>query len=99
MYFQIEKENYQAQLQSLKSQVSPHFLFNNLDALASIIPVDPEKVLEYTHNLSHLYCYYFEIGQEDLISLKEELINLEAYQFYFYDLFVRAINDHTSLNY
>lgn len=77
----LEKENYQAQLQALKNQVSPHFLFNNLNVLASIIPEDSEKALEYTHSLSDLYRYYLRSAQEDLISLKEELKNLEAYQF------------------
>ena len=77
----LEKENYQAQLQALKSQVSPHFLFNNLNVLASIIPEDSEKALRYTHSLSDLYRYYLQSAQEDLITLEEELKNLNAFQF------------------
>lgn len=78
---QLEKENYQAQLQSLKNQVSPHFLFNSLNTLTSIIPQDSEKAVEYTHRLSDLYRYYLRSAQEDLIPLSEELKILEAYEF------------------
>jgi len=77
----LEKENYQAQLQGLKNQVNPHFLFNNLNVLASIIPEDSEKALEYTHNLSDLYRYYLRSAQENLITLEEEIKNLKAFQF------------------
>lgn len=77
----LEKENYQAQLKSLKNQVSPHFLFNSLNTLASIIPQDTEKAVEYTHRLSDLYRYYLRSAQEDLIPLSEEIKILQAYQF------------------
>lgn len=77
----LEKENYQAQLQGLKNQVSPHFLFNSLNTLTSIIPQNSEKAVEYTHRLSDLYRYYLRSAQEDLIVLSEELKILEAYQF------------------
>ncbi len=77
----LEKENYQAQLQALKNQVNPHFLFNNLNVLAAIIPEDSTKALTYTHNLSDLYRYYLQSAQKDLINLEEEIKNLEAYQF------------------
>lgn len=77
----LEKENYQAQLRALKNQLSPHFLFNNLNVLASIIPYDSQKALEYTHKLSDLYRHYLRTSEADLISLKEELAILEAYRY------------------
>lgn len=77
----LEKENYQARLKALKNQLSPHFLFNNLNVLASIIPYDSEKALEFTHKLSDLYRYYVQTSEEDLITLEEELEILEAYRY------------------
>lgn len=77
----LEKENYQAELQGLKNQVSPHFLFDSLNTLTSIIPRDSEKAVGYTHHLSDLYRYYLRSAKEDLIPLSEELKILEAYQY------------------
>ena len=94
----LEKENYQAQLQALKNQMSPHFLFNNLNVLASIIPYDTEKALEYTHRLSDLYRYYLRSAQEDLISLTEELKFIEAYRFLLQTRFGDQLNINLSIS-
>lgn len=79
--FKLQKEKYKAQLQTLKNQLSPHFLFNSLNVLTSIIPYDTPKSLEYTHRLSDLYHYFLQSGQEDIITLKKELELLAAYRF------------------
>ncbi len=57
----LQKENFQAQLQSLKSQVSPHFLFNSLNVLRSLIPQDTGKASEFTERLSDLYRAFLRI--------------------------------------
>lgn len=77
----LEKENYKAQLQLLKKQLSPHFLFNSLNVLTSLIPYDSEKALAYTHRLSDLYRYYSQFSEKEVISLNEELKIVDSYQY------------------
>lgn len=52
---QLKRENLQSQLSILKSQVNPHFLFNSLNTLTSIIPEEPEKAVDFVTNLSRVY--------------------------------------------
>ncbi len=51
----LMRENTQAQLEALKNQVNPHFLFNSLNTLASIIPEDPQLGVQFVENLSRVY--------------------------------------------
>ncbi|MCY2687970.1 sensor histidine kinase [Salinimicrobium sp. TH3] len=77
----LQKENFQAQLQSLKSQVSPHFLFNSLNVLRSLILQDPEKASDFTERLSDLYRAFLENSDQQLIPLKKELEVVKSYIF------------------
>jgi len=83
---QLEKEklikaNISSQLEGLKSQVNPHFLFNSLNTLASIIPEDQEKSVRYVNKLSKVYRYILEIGDKELVTVAEELNFLKSYTF------------------
>jgi len=77
----LQKENVQSQLEILKNQVKPHFLFNSLNTLASIIPDEPEMAVDYVQKLSKVYRYILEIKDKKLISLDEELTCIKAYLF------------------
>jgi sensor histidine kinase YesM len=76
---QLESENYKAQLQLLSDQLSPHFLFNSLNVLSSLIPRDPDKALHFTYKLSDLYRTYLRNTEKDLVTLSEEWEVVEAY--------------------
>lgn len=78
---QLRKENLQSQLSILKSQVNPHFLFNSLNTLTSIIPEEPEKAVDFVQNLSRVYRCILELKDEEVITLKEELTCVESYIF------------------
>ena len=65
----LQKENLQSQFETLKNQVNPHFLFNSLNVLASLISVDPEMAEQFTGRLSKIYRYVLEYKSEDLINL------------------------------
>ncbi|MCB0586091.1 MAG: histidine kinase [Phaeodactylibacter sp.] len=78
---QLKRENIESQLEGLKSQVNPHFLFNSLNTLTYIIPEDPEKAVQFVQKLSKVYRYILEIRDKKLITLKEELDFLHAYLF------------------
>ena len=78
---QLKRANVQAQLDTLKSQVNPHFLFNSLNTLSSIIPEDQPKAVDFVQKLSKVYRYILEIRDQEAISLEEELECLDAYCF------------------
>ena len=78
---QLRRENIQSQLEGLKNQVNPHFLFNSLNTLAYLIPEDEQRAVRFVQQLSKVYRYILEIRDMDLISLAEELDFLESYRF------------------
>jgi len=78
---QLEKANVQSQLEILKNQIKPHFLFNSLNTLATLIPEDSEQSVKYVESLAKVYRYILEIKDKKLISLHEELDCIQAYLF------------------
>ncbi len=77
----LKRQNVESQLEILKSQVQPHFLFNSLNTLASIIPEEPEVAVQYVQNLSKVYRYILEIKDKKLIPVYEEMKCVHAYLF------------------
>jgi LytS/YehU family sensor histidine kinase len=77
----LKRENIQTQLDSLKSQVNPHFLFNSLNTLAQLIPEDQDLAVQFVQKLSRSYRYILEINNRETISLKEELDFIQSYLF------------------
>lgn len=74
-------DNLGAQFELLKQQVNPHFLFNSLSTLKSMIEIEDEHAADFTQKLSDFYRFTLENRKEDLILLSEELHILEAYLF------------------
>jgi len=62
-----------AELEALRAKVNPHFLFNTLNSIASLIPVEPKKAEEMVQKLSSLFRYTLEASKHELMKLKEEL--------------------------
>ncbi|MBC7866875.1 MAG: histidine kinase [Gloeobacteraceae cyanobacterium ES-bin-316] len=77
----LKRENLTAQLNALRTQVNPHFLFNNLNTLSSIIPEDPQQAVDFVQQLSKVYRHILQVKDEKSIPLKEELDVLRAYAF------------------
>ncbi len=76
---QLEKEKAIAEFETLKHQVSPHFLFNSFNTLIQVIDEDKNKAIEYTQKLSDFYRSLISYRDIDLVPLKEELALLENY--------------------
>ncbi|WP_281765060.1 sensor histidine kinase [Neptunitalea lumnitzerae] len=70
-----------AELQALKLQIDPHFIFNNLSVLAEITRNDQEAGVLYAENFSKVYRYTLLNSKKDLIPLADELRFLEAYRY------------------
>jgi two-component system, LytTR family, sensor kinase len=77
----LKRENLHASLNALKTQVNPHFLFNNLNTLSSVIPENPQQAVDFVQQLSKVYRHILEVRDEPSILLKEELDVLKAYAF------------------
>jgi hypothetical protein len=78
---QLENENLQAQFAALKSQVNPHFLFNSLSILSSLVHVDADLSEQFIEQLSRAYRYTLEQREHDLVPLGTELDFIKAYTF------------------
>jgi PAS domain S-box-containing protein len=75
----VQKESLQSQFDVLKQQVNPHFLFNSLNVLTSLIKLDPDLAEKFSENLSKVYRYVLENKDNELVDLKTELQFLDAY--------------------
>ncbi len=77
----LKREQLALQYETLKSQVSPHFLFNNLNSLTSLISSNPEKAIDFVKKLSDVYRYVLDQKNQELVDLETELKFLESYVF------------------
>lgn len=78
---ELKKSYRQSQLFGLKSQVNPHFLFNSLNSLSSLIGEDEEKAGKFLDEMSKVYRYMLRNEDDQLVSLGVELNFIESYLF------------------
>lgn len=97
----IEKQQKENELKLLRGQLDPHFLFNNLNTLDSLIDTDSKKAKEYINRLSLIYRYLIRTKDAEVMELSKELEFAENYIFLIntrfskdYDFF---IENNTSL--
>jgi uncharacterized membrane protein len=76
---ELKNRQIRTQFEVLQNQMSPHFLFNSLNTLASIIPENTDTAVSFTENLSEVYRYILRNKERELVSLKEELEFVKAY--------------------
>lgn len=78
---QLQKERARAQLETLKNQISPHFLFNSLNALSSLIYLDEDKATRFVDELARIFRYVIDNRDCELVELKAELEFIKAFFF------------------
>ncbi len=88
----LKREQLVLQYETLKSQVNPHFLFNNLNSLTSLISTNPEKAIDFVKKLSEVYRYVLDQKDHELVDLKTELNFLESY------VYLQKIRFESNLN-
>ncbi|MCW3116696.1 MAG: hypothetical protein JWM28_778 [Chitinophagaceae bacterium] len=81
----------ETELQALKLQLDPHFVFNNLSVLSELILKDQQLGYDYTENFAKVYRYLLINSKKKLITLREELKFLDAYLFLININFLRRI--------
>jgi sensor histidine kinase YesM len=91
---QIVAKNQTAKFESLKNQLDPHFLFNSLNVLTSLISENPNQAEKFTTKLSKVYRYVLEQKDKDLIPIEEELKFAKSYM----DLLKMRFEDGINFN-
>lgn len=75
----LREENLRTQLDSLRMQLDPHFLFNNLNVLSSLIDSDPHTAQHFLDKFADVYRYVLQYKNEELVPLATELDFIESY--------------------
>lgn len=78
---ELKRINTQAHLQSIKNQVNPHFLFNNLNVLSSLVMTDNPDANKFIEEFSTVYRHILNAQEKELIELKTELDYIKPYIF------------------
>lgn len=76
---EIEKERTQAELQNLKSQLNPHFLFNTLNNIYALVALNPQQAQYALHSLSQLLRYVLYDNNQQMMPLSKELAFIRSY--------------------
>jgi LytS/YehU family sensor histidine kinase len=90
----LKREALQSQFESLKNQLSPHFLFNSLTALKILIKEAPDTAQNYVNSLSRALRYTLKSNEKQLVTLKDEMEFMESYLF----LIRMRFGDNLSIN-
>jgi len=77
----LRRQTTQSQLEVLKNQVNPHFLFNSLNTLLTLIPEDKQTAKKFTRKLGAVYQYILQYQNQELTTLEQEFNFIKAYLF------------------
>lgn len=75
----LQTDHLKMQYQQLKGQINPHFLFNSLNAMVSLINKDPHRATIYTKKLSEVYRYVLTHDLEDTVKVSDEIEFIRNY--------------------
>jgi len=78
---QLQREAMEAKFEALQSQINPHFLFNSLNVLVSLIRIDQKKAIDYTQKFSQIYRYILDTSTDKMVTLDREIFFIENYLF------------------
>lgn len=77
----MKKEALLSQYEVLKSQMNPHFFFNALNTLSTLIPEDPEIAVSFVQQLSRVFRYSLDYKEESTVTIETELKIVQSYLF------------------
>ena len=89
---QAQKAKSEMELKTLQQNIEPHFLFNNLNILSSLIEKNPEIANEFLDKMAQLYRYILHTSNAEIASLKEEIEFAENYLYLITNRFGAAYN-------
>ncbi|MGI8494811.1 MAG: sensor histidine kinase [Pyrinomonadaceae bacterium] len=88
--FQAQQAKTEMELKTLQQNIEPHFLFNNLNVLSSLIESNPQRANEFLEKLSELYRYILQTQTLETVALKDELEFARNYVFLLSERFGNA---------
>lgn len=92
-------KNLQSQYDALTNQINPHFFFNSLNGLTSLIRKDNEKgTIDYVNNLSDVFRYILQSNQKGLITLDEELKFVDSFKYMMEIRFAKKLKYNIAIN-
>ncbi|QCK15526.1 sensor histidine kinase [Mangrovivirga cuniculi] len=98
----LEKEMLEVQFDALRNQLNPHFLFNNLNALSSLISISPSRAESFVRKLSLIFRYLLQHNSKELVTIKEEVDfiknYLDLYKYRYGDALNYEININEDIN-
>lgn len=89
---ELKRISAQAQLQAIKNQVNPHFLFNNLNVLSSLVLLDSPDANKFIEEFAKVYRHILSSQQKELVQLQTELDFMQPYIFLLKKRFPESIN-------
>lgn len=95
---ELLRMNTQAQLQSIRSQINPHFLFNNLNVLSSLVLKDKEEANSFIEAFSKVYHYILRNQDKELIELQKEIEFLQPYVYLLQQRFPHSVELKTEID-
>lgn len=81
----------QTELENLRNQINPHFLFNSLNTLMNLIPKDPDRAMSYLNKLSKFYRYSVNKKDDTAVSINREVKNAKIYADLLHERFGNSI--------
>jgi two-component system, LytTR family, sensor kinase len=94
----FKKENAESRFETLMNQVNPHFLFNSLNTLSSLVYENQDIAAKYIRELSKVYRYVLENKDNELISLSIDLEFVKAYVYLFELRFTNMISFYFNID-
>jgi two-component system, LytTR family, sensor kinase len=88
---ELKRINSQAQLQAIKNQVNPHFLFNNLNVLSTLVMQESPEANKFIEEFSKVYRHVLSSSDQELITLQSELEFINPYIFLLQKRFPESI--------
>jgi len=80
--YKLKEENLNIQLKTLQDQINPHFLFNTLNTLSSLIRLENKSEgLKFVDDLANVYRYILESDKKELVDVQTELDFLKSYNY------------------
>ncbi len=98
---QLQREQLELQYEALRTQLSPHYLFNSLNTISSLISDNPKPAEQFARRLVQTYQYIIQSRDKKLVPIKEEVDFVKAYMYLlkvrFDESIVTSINIHESV--
>ena len=95
---QLARAKVEAELEALKNQIDPHFIFNSLNTLSHLIEEKPQRAKQFNDNLADVYRYILQNKRRELVLLREEVGFLNDYFSLLVIRFEKAVQLNTSIS-